>query len=95
MKRVYLKLTVAALALLFAAGCVAPLSQEDQAKLNAALQAADSAAASAASADASADRAEAAAKHADAAAKSAAASAASAQNSAAKAAKAYEMTLQK
>lgn len=112
MKRVYMKLIVAASLLLFAAGCATTpgaLSQEDQAKLDAALQAADAAAASAQQADASAksaagsaDRAEAAAKRAEAAAKNAAMSAdkaetaaASAQNSAAKAAKAFEMGLKK
>jgi peptidoglycan hydrolase CwlO-like protein len=90
-------------------GCMAQMSQEDQAKLDAALKAADSAAASAQSAEAaakraadsanssasSADQAEAAAKRAESAAKRAETAAASAQSSADKAAKAFEMGLRK
>jgi len=90
-------------------GCMAQLSQEDQAKLDTAFKAADSAASSAQRAEtsaksaadsanssaSSADQAEAAAKRAESAAKRAEAAAASAQNSADKAAKAFEMGLHK
>ena len=86
----------------FLAGCMAQLSKEDQARLDAALKAADAAAISeknaedsakyaarsAKAAAGSADRAEVAAKRAEAAA-------ASAEDSAAKAAKAFEMGLRK
>lgn len=76
-------------------GCAAKLSQEDQAKLDAALKASDQAAASAQQADASAKSAAASADRAEAAAKRSEAAAARAEDSAAKAAKAFEMGLRK
>ena len=87
MKMIRIMVLVAFVAML-SSGCVAKLSQEDQAKLDAALKAADQATASAQQADASADRAEAAAKRAESAA-------ASAEDSAAKAAKALDRGLRK
>ncbi len=83
-------------------GCVAKLSQEDQAKLDSALKAAGQAAVSAQQADDSANKAtesagrsESEAKRAEAAVKRAESAAASAEDSAAKAAKAFEMSLRK
>jgi len=95
MKTAMMKIGAIALAGLLLGGCAAKLSQEDQAKLDAALKASDAAAASAKSADASAKSAAASADRADAAAKRAEAAAASAEDSAAKAAKAFEMGLRK
>ncbi len=80
---------------LMLSGCMAQLSKEDQAKLDAALKAADAASASASSAAASAKSADASADRAEAAAKRAEAAAAAAEDSAAKAAKAFEMGLRK
>ncbi len=102
MKMLFKNLGALLVIVLLLSGCMAQLSKEDKARLDAALKAADaasasasSAAASAKSADASADRAEAAAKRSEAAAKRAEAAAASAEDSAAKAAKAFEMGLRK
>ncbi len=95
MKKTQMKLIVLALVGMLLGGCVAKLSLEDQAKLDAALQASDAAMTSAQKADSSAQKAAASAATADAAAKRAEAAAASAQDSAAKAAKAFEMGLRK
>jgi hypothetical protein len=109
MKTGAMKLTLWVIMAMFLGGCMAQMSQEDQARLDAALKAADSAAASAQSAEtsaksaassekssaSSAERAEAAADRAESAAKRSEAAAASAQSSADKAAKAFEMGLRK
>lgn len=95
MKTKGLKFIVLVMAGMLIGGCAAKLSQEDQAKLDAALKASDSAAASAQRADSSAKSAAASADSAAASAKRAEAAAASAEDSATKSAKAFEMGLRK
>jgi hypothetical protein len=95
MSMLRMNLVLLALVGLVLGGCTASLNADDQAKLDAALKAADAAAVSAQKAEAAANRADAAANKSEASAKRADAAAASAEASAAKAAKAFEMGLRK